>query len=494
MAFERARTSGQSRAYEFVCDIARGGMASVALVVRREGGFARAYAEKRLLPGFGDDPEVRAMFMDEARIAGLLRHPNVVSVLDVGEDERGAYLLMDYVEGLPLTALIRRFAQVGEPTPIQICLDIVIQAARGLHAAHTLVDHDGSALELVHRDVSPHNLLVGFDGVVRVTDFGIARALGRRTKTTTGILKGKVGYMAPEMLRFEPIDRRADLFSLGVVLHELVAGKRLYRSRDQSESARRILHEAPPDLGLARIGVPDELVRLSFELLAKDPVHRPDTAKDVARRLEAIRLNLVAVEGEQELDVYMRENLDESEIRDRRASNPGSRPTRGGFVEQRLRAATERIPARGAPSLVTERARPRARVDRRRRGVGRRVRERGARRPSSGRRRRATAHAASDARARRPRTYAARRSARGENRLRPFPGGRPDRGGRPRGGRATCRDQAASRPRSAHAHLEDGQQRSARARHRRILTPAHELTDDGDLETRRSRSRSRASG
>jgi serine/threonine-protein kinase len=227
---------------------------------------------------------------------------------------------MDYVEGLPLTALIRRVSQSGEPMPLQTCLDIVIQAARGLHAAHTLVDHDGRALELVHRDVSPHNLLVGFDGIVRVTDFGIARALGRRTQTSTGILKGKTGYMAPEMLRFEPIDRRADLFSLGVVLHELVAGKRLYRARDQTESARRILHEAPPDIGLARIGVPDELVRICFELLAKDPTHRPETAKEVARRLEAIRLDLVAVEGEHELDAYMRDNLDESEIRGRRAS------------------------------------------------------------------------------------------------------------------------------------------------------------------------------
>jgi serine/threonine-protein kinase len=160
--------------------------------------------------------------------------------------------------------------------------------SRGLHAAHELTSHDGKPLHLVHRDISPQNVLIGFDGVVRLTDFGIAKALGHDAETTTGILKGKLGYMAPEQLRFERPDRRTDLYALGVVLFELLSGRRLYSGGAESETPHLILHGPVPDISEERRDVPDSLVGLLFDLLAKEREHRPLDAREVADRIGAI--------------------------------------------------------------------------------------------------------------------------------------------------------------------------------------------------------------
>ncbi len=269
-------------------EISSGGMGRVELILRREGEFERLYALKRLLPEVLTDPNARGMFLDEARIAGLLRHPHVVSVHDVGEDEHGPFLVMDFVEGVSAQSLIRWARDRDELLPTMVVLDIAIAAAEGLDAAHELCDANGNRLALVHRDVSPQNILLGFDGTVRLTDFGIAKILGQSTKTSTGILKGKLGYMSPEQLRFDPVDQRSDLFSLGVVVYELLTGRRLYYDADSTLTARRILREPPPDLGQEREDVHPELVGLLFELLAKEPAHRPATAREVANRLSAI--------------------------------------------------------------------------------------------------------------------------------------------------------------------------------------------------------------
>ncbi|MFO0681249.1 MAG: protein kinase [Sandaracinus sp.] len=275
--------------YRRLLTIASGGMGRVDLAVRREGTFERLYAVKHLHAHVREDAELRAMFLDEARVAGSVRHANVVSVLDVGEDDEGPFLVMEYVDGLPLTKLVTSAGERGERLPLEVALRIGIDLARGLAGAHDARGADGELLDVVHRDVSPHNVLVGFDGVARVTDFGIAKVLGRQsTKTSTGILKGKLGYMAPEQLRFRPPDRRSDLFSLGVVLYELLAGERLYRSQDPEETARRILDEPPPDLGEVREDAPPSLVGLLFELLAKDPAERPADGHAVERALEAV--------------------------------------------------------------------------------------------------------------------------------------------------------------------------------------------------------------
>jgi serine/threonine-protein kinase len=267
-------------------------MGRVDLAVRLEGSFERLFAVKRLKAALADDTGVREMFLDEARIAGLVRHPNVVSVLDVGHDTEGPYLVMEWVEGVSVAQLLAQ--RSAHPLPVDVCLRVAAQVADGLHAAHEQGDGEGRPLHLVHRDVSPQNILIGFDGVARVTDFGIAKALGRTTQTSTGILKGKLGYISPEQLRFEPADRRADLFGLGVVLFELLTGKRLYRGEDELDGPRRILSEPPPDLGDFRVDVEPELVELMFELLAKSREGRPETAKAVAQRLEAMLAALTA--------------------------------------------------------------------------------------------------------------------------------------------------------------------------------------------------------
>ena len=283
--------------YRRVCRLASGGLAHVDLALRKEGRFQRLYAIKRLQSAYRDDTEFHAMFLEEARLAGLIRHANVVSVLDVGEDDDGPFLVMDYVDGVSAGMLTAAAAQAGRELPLQVCLRIAVDAARGLHAAHVLRDDSGRAMNLVHRDVSPQNLLVGYDGVTRVTDFGIAKALGGATKTATGVLKGKFGYMSPEQLRFEEADQRSDLFALGVVLFELVSGARLYPNRNGMDGSRRILTEPPPDLGDHRDDLPAELVRLMFSLLAKDPDHRPGDAKEVARVLDSVHTLLVSEEG-----------------------------------------------------------------------------------------------------------------------------------------------------------------------------------------------------
>src|SRR5688572_8903729 len=253
-----------------ICELDKGGMGRVDLVLRRDGRFERLYAVKRMHAAYRDDPSVFEMFVDEARIAGLVRHPNVVSVLDVGEDDDGPFLVMDYIDGVPASKLISTMAAIEAELPVALCLEVAAQAAEGLHAAHELRGHEGAPLGLVHRDISPQNILVGFDGAVRVTDFGIARAYGRTIRTSTGILKGKMGYMSPEQLAYQHPDRRSDLFSLGIVLYEMLSGERLYRDDDPIETAQRILKDPPPDIGEVREDVPVEVVELLFELLAKE--------------------------------------------------------------------------------------------------------------------------------------------------------------------------------------------------------------------------------
>jgi tRNA A-37 threonylcarbamoyl transferase component Bud32 len=280
------RGAPRSASYRRLATIASGGMGRVDLCVRRSGTFSRLYAVKRLHPHLVDDHTMRAMFLEEARVAGLLRHANVVSVLDLGEDAEGPFLVMDYVDGVSLSRFVRHHAHAGASLPVALCARLVAQIARGLHAAHELVGDAGGPLHLVHRDVSPQNVLVGHDGIVRVTDFGIAKALGRSTHTSTGLLKGKVGYMSPEQLRFEPVDRRSDLFALGVVFYELLTTRRLYRSDDAAEVARMILHDPPPDLGDVRPDLPPPLVELGFRLLAKARDDRPPDAAAVAELLD----------------------------------------------------------------------------------------------------------------------------------------------------------------------------------------------------------------
>ena len=341
-ASEPSSRSIQRRiAYEPVCDLASGGMAQVQLVLRRDARFRRLYALKRPHSNLLEEPSVRDMFFEEARLVGLIRHPNVVPLLDVGEDEDGPFLLMDYVDGVPLSQLLSTARKQELLLPLQIPLAIGRQIALGLHAAHELKDADGTPLFLVHRDVSPSNILVGYDGVVCVTDFGIAKAIRRSVDTTAGLMKGKLAYMSPEQVRLQPLDRRSDLFSLGVVLYEMFAGKRLYFENLPENSARRILESPPPDLAEARSDVPTELVELLFDLLSKDHEDRPSTAKEVGDRLGALLHEARKVEEPVELAEFLRDEI----------SGPWTE--KRARVEERVRRVEKRLSESSGSSRPT---------------------------------------------------------------------------------------------------------------------------------------------
>lgn len=219
--------------YELVAEIASGGMATVFLArLSGVGGFQRFVAIKRLHPHLAAEREFVEMFLDEARLAAGIHHPNVVSILEVGASDRGYYLVMEYIEGDTLARLLARAATSGQRLPREIALRVVIDMLAGLHAAHELKDEMGQPTGLVHRDVSPQNVLVGLDGICRITDFGVARAASRLSATRVGQLKGKIAYMAPEQaMGKSDIDRRADVFAGGIVLWRCSPGVGCSRRR-----------------------------------------------------------------------------------------------------------------------------------------------------------------------------------------------------------------------------------------------------------------------
>ena len=250
------------------------------------GGFQRFVAIKRLHPHLAGEHDFIQMFLDEARLAARLHHPNVVPILEIGAAEDGYYLVMEYIEGDTLARLMARSATSGNPMPVKVAVRVVIDALAGLHAAHELVDDDGNGLEIVHRDVSPQNILVGVDGSTRITDFGVARASTRLTTTRSGQLKGKLAYMAPEQARGKGVDRRADLFAMGIVLWEVLARKRLFKGDGEAETLNRVIHEAIPTLLDANPEAHPALDAACMKALERDPDKRYATARDFADALE----------------------------------------------------------------------------------------------------------------------------------------------------------------------------------------------------------------
>ncbi len=265
-------------------ELASGGMASVFLARQLgDAGFERLVAIKRVHRHLVEDPEVFAMASDEARIAALVRHPNVVSVIGV-HDARGELLLIqEYVEGVPLSRLLRVLGDRCARLPLSVALAIAVDAAKGLAATHDAVDLRGEPLAIVHRDVSPQNLLVGTDGVTRVIDFGIARSERRMTMTRTGVLKGKLAYMAPEQIEEQAVDRRADVYALGAVLFEMVTGTRAFEAGDDAALMAKILSGS-----LDLEAVPDSLRQLIEHTMQRSPAARCATASEVARGLREV--------------------------------------------------------------------------------------------------------------------------------------------------------------------------------------------------------------
>ena len=233
--------------YEPLFKLAAGGMATVWVgTARGAHGFRQLVAIKRPHPHLLEDPHYRKELVAEARLASLIRHTNVVDVRDIEVDGASLQLIMDYIEGASLAELLMAARNAGKTLAPAVVLRIALDACAGLHAAHELLDEKGRPVGLVHRDVSPQNLIVGVDGTTRVSDFGVAKLTAGHS-TTQGVLKGKLAYMAPEYLRSEKIDRRVDVFAMGVVLWEALAGERLFRGQHDADTLQRVLNlDAPP--------------------------------------------------------------------------------------------------------------------------------------------------------------------------------------------------------------------------------------------------------
>ena len=295
--------------YEILLPIASGGMAKVYLArTRGTGGFEREVAVKLTHSHLRESPEFAADLVEEAKLAARIRHPNVVAVLDVGDDPHGLFLVMDYVEGETLSGLCKRSAAAGRPLAPQIGLRILCDALAGLHAAHELRDDAGLPLGLVHRDFSPQNILVGVDGMARLADFGIAKAATRLSHTRTGNVKGKIAYMSPEQARGQPIDRRCDVWAGGVVAWELLAGRRLFVSDNEVSLLLKIVSETPPRLSEAGVAVPAELEQAIASALTTAAEARCPTAAELSRRIvAACRASGWALPELEEVGQYVRQ-------------------------------------------------------------------------------------------------------------------------------------------------------------------------------------------
>jgi serine/threonine-protein kinase len=270
--------------YGIFGEIASGGMATVYFG-RLIGavGFSRSVAIKQLHPQYARSPEFVAQFLDEAQLTARIRHPNVVQVLDVVARDGELFVIMEYVEGEPLSRLMRAAAGV---IPIPIASSIVIQALLGLHAAHDAKGDNGLPLDIVHRDVSPQNILVGVDGSSHILDFGVAKASSRVHTTENGQIKGKLTYMAPEQLQNRELDRRVDLFAMGVVLWELLAGRRLFARSDPGATVAAVLGGEVQPPSQLRPEITPALEAVVMKALAPDPAARFESAREMALALE----------------------------------------------------------------------------------------------------------------------------------------------------------------------------------------------------------------
>ncbi|MDB4928604.1 MAG: Protein kinase [Myxococcaceae bacterium] len=274
--------------YELLTPLGKGGMAYVYLARKMgSGGFERLVAVKVMHRNIAADEEFVQMFLDEARLAARIHHPNVVPILDLGNDDGQLYMVMDYIEGDTLAAIQRTAIGLARTIPLGISLRIVLDALIGLDAAHNLRGPDGESLQLIHRDVSPQNILVGSDGAARLVDFGIARAERRLSLTSIGMLKGKAPFMAPEQLEAGVVDRRADVFSMGVTLWETLALRRCFPARARPDLLHESLRAPYRSLLMFTDQIPEVLDGLCEKALAYDPDERYPSAAAFADAIEA---------------------------------------------------------------------------------------------------------------------------------------------------------------------------------------------------------------
>ncbi|HUB06330.1 MAG TPA: protein kinase [Myxococcales bacterium] len=339
--------------YRLIARIATGGMAELFLG-RREGlaGFRKTVAIKRLLPHLTREPQVVQMFLNEARIASRLEHPNVVQVFDLGQSGQDYFMAMEFLDGRTLAEVLEASAARGELVPLGITVRVLADACAGLHYAHEARDDNGQVLGVIHRDFNPANVFITYDGRVKVLDFGIAKVQSLSQASEPGVLRGKYYYMSPEMVTAQPMDRRADLFACGVMLYEILAGKLPFQANDVRTLVTAIAVAKVSAPSAVDSAVPPLLDELCLRLLRKDPAGRPPTADAVKGVLEQFLSDAGQSIGAPELSEYMERLFPPDEPNRRKLSELRNLdPTPGGLPLASLGAAPLPV-ARAAPEPV----------------------------------------------------------------------------------------------------------------------------------------------
>ncbi|MSP73905.1 MAG: serine/threonine protein kinase [Myxococcales bacterium] len=296
--------------YRLLRLIGRGGMAEVYLAESHGPmTFRKLVAVKRLLPVYASNRRYVQMLLDEARIAAAINHPNVASVLDLGRVDDQHFITMEFVDGVDLADVLRACQVRGEQLPIELSLYIARCVAEGLHAAHLLTDGEGTPMQVVHRDVSPHNVLLSYSGDVKLIDFGVAKAKTNLTLTRSGIIKGKLQYMSPEQAQAQPVDARADIFSLGMTLYKMLTGRLPFGGHNEFQVYEQILRKraAPPSHVVE--GIPEIVDALVLRSLRKNPDERFPTALSMARLIDRALSELAPATGGNDLARFLAESL-----------------------------------------------------------------------------------------------------------------------------------------------------------------------------------------
>jgi serine/threonine protein kinase len=303
-----AEVGSTANNYQILARLAVGGMAEIFLARGVSAADVERYCVlKRILRNRASDLHFVRMFLDEARLAAQLNHPNVAQVYDIGKLADSYFFTMEYVHGETVRAVLQRARSLRRELPLGPILTVIAGAAAGLHHAHERLGFDGRPLGIVHRDVSPSNLMVSYEGGVKLVDFGVAKAADRMQETRSGTVKGKISYLSPEQCRGAEVDRRSDLFALGIVMWEMVTGERLYRRASDFENMNAIVNEPPPAPSTRRRSLPPELDALVMRLLAKHPNERYQTADDVVDALEQVAVATGAMISSSSLGRLVRE-------------------------------------------------------------------------------------------------------------------------------------------------------------------------------------------
>jgi serine/threonine-protein kinase len=293
--------------YQLLKKIASGGMGQVLLAKKGQDDFEKLVVLKRILPHLVEDEEFFTMFRDEAKITMRLDHPNIARINEFGVEGGVHYIEMEYVAGEDMRRIEKRAAAVGKGIPIGVIIRIIADAAAGLDFAHKARDAKGAPLNLVHRDVSPQNVLVGFDGSVKLIDFGVAKAAGRSQHTATGILKGKFPYMSPEQAQGDELDCRSDVFALGIVLWEQLTGRRLFKGENDLATQRLVRACQVPAPSSVEPSVPTGLDPIALKALAKEPKDRYPDAAELRNALEDFALQNAIPTSASNLSSFMQE-------------------------------------------------------------------------------------------------------------------------------------------------------------------------------------------